>query len=139
VIVGPDGAPWVTDSGLNAIVRVDPATQEVRLLRLPAERSNYNANLNTAAFDQSGKLWFTGQNGVCGHLDPETGEMRVWDAPEGRGPYGITATPDGTIYYASFAGDHIARVDPRTGKAEVIEPSTPDQGARRVWSNSLGR
>ena len=24
VIVGPDGAPWVTDGGLNAIVRVDP-------------------------------------------------------------------------------------------------------------------
>ena len=26
VIVGPDGAPWITDGGLNAIVRVDPAT-----------------------------------------------------------------------------------------------------------------
>ena len=24
VIIGPDGAPWVTDGGLNAIVRVDP-------------------------------------------------------------------------------------------------------------------
>ena len=24
VIVGPDGAAWVTDGGLNAIVRVDP-------------------------------------------------------------------------------------------------------------------
>ena len=29
VIVGPDGAPWITDGGLNAIVRVDPATREV--------------------------------------------------------------------------------------------------------------
>ena len=26
VIVGPDKAAWVTDSGLNAIVRVDPET-----------------------------------------------------------------------------------------------------------------
>jgi virginiamycin B lyase len=24
VIVGPDGAPWITDGGLNAIVRVNP-------------------------------------------------------------------------------------------------------------------
>ena len=24
VIVGPDGAPWITDSGQNAIVRVEP-------------------------------------------------------------------------------------------------------------------
>src|SRR5919106_1582958 len=30
VIIGPDGAPWVTDGGLNAIVRVDPLTEEVR-------------------------------------------------------------------------------------------------------------
>ena len=65
--------------------------------------------------------------------------MRVWDAPEGRGPYGITATPDGTIYYASLAGDHIARIDTQTGRAEVIEPPTPKQGARRVWSDSSGR
>ena len=27
VIVGPDGAAWVTDGGLNAIVRVDAATE----------------------------------------------------------------------------------------------------------------
>src|SRR5262249_4545415 len=26
VIIGPDGAPWITDGGLNAIVRVDPET-----------------------------------------------------------------------------------------------------------------
>jgi virginiamycin B lyase len=80
VIVGPDGAPWITDSGLNAIVRVDAGTREVRVFRLPAERSN--VNLNTAAFDRNGKLWFTGQNGVYGRLDPETKEMRVWDAPD---------------------------------------------------------
>src|SRR5215472_11571652 len=26
VIVGPDGAPWMTDGGQNAIVRVDPGS-----------------------------------------------------------------------------------------------------------------
>jgi streptogramin lyase len=31
VIVGHVGAPWVTDSGQNAIVRVDPKTRAVRL------------------------------------------------------------------------------------------------------------
>jgi virginiamycin B lyase len=63
----------------------------------------------------------------------------VWDAPRGRGPYGITVTPDGTVYYASLAGSHIVRVDPDTGKATVLEPPTKDQGARRVWSDSKGR
>lgn len=137
VIVGPDGAAWVTDGGQNAIVRVDPETEAVSVMPLPP--GSRNANLNTAAFDGNGLLWFTGQNGVYGRADPATGEVTVWDAPRGRGPYGITATPDGSIYYASLAGSHIARIDLDAGEATVIEPPTPGQGARRVWSDSHGR
>jgi virginiamycin B lyase len=137
VIVGPDGAPWVTDGGQNAIVRVDPRTYEVTVYPLPDDRPD--ANLNTATFDDEGILWFTGQSGVYGRLDPATGEIEVFDAPRGRGPYGITTTPDGEVWYASLAGDHIARIDRPTGRAEVIEPPTPDQGARRIWSDSQGR
>ncbi|MCK9987592.1 MAG: virginiamycin B lyase [Azoarcus sp.] len=136
VIVGPDGAPWITDSGLNAIVRVDPRTFEVT--RYPLPEGAY-ANLNTAAFDGRGILWFTGQSGIYGRLDPKTGAVQVFDAPRGRGPYGIASTPGGKIYYASLAGSHIARIDSASGKAEVIEPPTPNQGARRVWSDSKGK
>src|SRR5215208_8024449 len=96
VIVGPDGAPWITDGGLNAIVRVDPQTEQVKVFRLPDDRRN--ANLNTAAFDKNGILWFTEQNGMYGRFDPSTEEMQTFDAPRGRGPYGITATPDGSVY-----------------------------------------
>lgn len=135
VIVGPDGAPWITDSGLNAIVRVDPKSFEVKRYPLPG---GY-ANLNTAAFDGRGILWFTGQAGIYGRLDPASGELRVFEAPRGRGPYGITATPAGDIYYASLAGSHIARIDTASGTAHPIEPPTPRQGARRVWSDSRGR
>ena len=137
VIVGPDGAPWITDSGLNAIVRVDPQTEEVQKFPLPAE-SGY-ANLNTAAFDPNGILWFTGQNGIYGRLDPASGEMQVFESPRGRGPYGITVTPDGTVYYASLAGSYVGRIDPQTGEVTVLEPPTSGQGARRVWSDSKGR
>src|SRR5262249_49692850 len=83
VIVGPDGAPWVTDGGLNAIVRVDPVTLEVRVYPLPPDPPN--ANLNTATFDLNGILWFTGQNGVYGRLDPVSGEIDVHSVPAG--PY----------------------------------------------------
>jgi virginiamycin B lyase len=137
VIVGPDGAPWITDGGLNAIVRVDPATGEVRSFPLPA--GSARANLNTATFDSRGVLWFTGQNGVYGSLDPASGEMEVMEAPSGPGPYGIATTPDGAVYYASLAGSHIARIDVETGEATVIRPPTAGQGARRVWSDSRGR
>jgi virginiamycin B lyase len=136
VIVGPDGAPWVTDGGLNAILRFDPAAHTIRRFPLPADRAE--ANLNTATFDKAGKLWFTGQTGVYGRVDPASGEVHVWDAPRGRGPYGITTTPAGTVYFASLAGSYIARIDPATGAASVIEPPTPRQGARRIWSDSRG-
>ena len=137
VVVGPDGAAWVTDSGLNAIVRVDPATRAVRTFPLPEGRGH--VNLNTATFDRRGQLWFTGQGGVYGRLDPRSGTIDVWDAPRGAGPYGIATTPDGAVFYASLAGSHIARIDVATGKATVIEPPTRGQGARRVWSDSRGR
>jgi virginiamycin B lyase len=137
VIVGPDGAPWITDGGLNAIVRVDPVSEEVTVYPLPA--SAPNANLNTATFDNNDVLWFTGQNGIYGKLDPAVGEVEVWDAPRGRGPYGITTTPQGDIYYASLAGSHIAQIDTTTGEATPLDPPTAGQGARRVWSDSLGR
>jgi virginiamycin B lyase len=136
VIIGPDGAPWITESGTNAIVRVDPRTREVTRWPLPEGRGY--VNLNTATFDKQGRIWFTGQNGIYGRLEPRSGAMQVWNAPRGRGPYGITTTPDGAVYYASLAGNHIARVDVESGAATVIEPPNKGQGARRVWADSRG-
>ena len=135
VVAGPDGAAWLTDGGQNAIARVDPRTRAVRLWKLPAR--GY-ANLNTAAFDGAGIHWFTGQSGVYGRLDPKSGEMKLFDAPRGSGPYGIAATPQGSVYFASLAGSYIARIDGDSGAAQVLEPPTRRQGARRVWSDSRG-
>ena len=137
VIIGPDGAPWVTDSGLNAIVRVEPQTEAVQVYPLP--ETVRNVNLNTAAFDGKGVLWFTGQAGFYGRLDPASGLVEVFEAPGGRGPYGIAATPAGQVYYVSLAGSYLAAVDLASGEATVIQPPTASQGARRVWSDSAGR
>ncbi|NOJ50267.1 Vgb family protein [Bradyrhizobium archetypum] len=137
VVVGPDGAPWITEGGQNAIARVDPGDHKVTLFRLP-EKEAY-ANLNTGVFDKSGIYWFTGQSGIYGRLDPKSGEMKVFKAPRGVGPYGITATPKGEVWYASLAGNHIAKIDLSSGQATIVEPSTPKQGARRVWSDSKSR
>src|SRR5687767_1034191 len=131
VIVGPDGAPWITDSGLNAIVRVDPETKEVRRFALP--QGSPSINMNTASFDGRGTLWFTGQSGYYGRVDPASGRVELFEAPRGRGPYGIATTPDGKVYYASLAGSHIARVDLESGAATPLDPPTEGQGARRVW------
>jgi len=140
VIAGPYGGVWLTDGGQNAIVRVDPRSgpnsKQVKVWKLPDD-SGY-ANLNTATFDLKGVLWFTGQSGIYGRLDPKSGDMKVFKSPRGRGTYGIQTTPDGAVYYASLAGSHIARIDSATGAATVIEPPTRNQGARRVWTDSKG-
>jgi virginiamycin B lyase len=135
VIVDDAGTPWITDGGLNAIVSVDPTTREVTVYPLPSDRPN--ANLNTAVFAGEGNLWFTGQSGVYGSLDTVSGEMTVYDAPQGRGPYGITVTPDGDVYYASLGGSYVGKIE-SDGSTTVLEPPNEDQGARRVWSDSAG-
>ena len=137
VIQGPDGAAWITDSGLNSIVRVGWPRREVRRFALP-EGTPY-ANLNTCAFDGDGDLWFTGQSGVIGKVAVKTGTVTVRDAPGGRGPYGICSTPRGDVWWCSLAGSFIARIDRRTGDSVVVQPPTRNQGARRVWSDSAGR
>ncbi len=97
------------------------------------------ANLNTCAFDGDGDLWFTGQGGYVGKVAVKTGQVTVKEAPRGRGPYGICATPAGDIWWCSLAGSFIARIDRQTGDSVVVEPPTRNQGARRVWSDSRGR
>ena len=137
VIRGPDGAAWVTEGGQNAIARVDPSDHRVQLWKLPDGFAN--GNLNTGVFDQRGVYWFTGQNGIYGRFDPKTEKMEVWEAPRGAGPYGITRTPQGGIWYVSLAGNHLAQIaDLETGRVHIVEPPTPGQGARRVWSDSKG-
>jgi virginiamycin B lyase len=146
--LGPGSAPhgvivdlaedaWVTDGGQNAIVRVREDTHDVDVFPLPEDRPN--ASLNTAAFDVVGVLWFTGQNGVYGRFDPATEQMDVFEAPRGGGPYGITGTPDGGIYYASLAGSYLGQVDLTTGAVTVLEPPTASAGVRRAWADSAGR
>ncbi len=141
VVVGPDGAAWVTDGGQNAIARVDAKTEAVTVYPLPT--SAY-ANLNTPVFDPQGVLWFTGQSGIYGRLElaKQSGlpaKPEVWDAPRGSGPYGITVTPKGVVYYASLAGSYVGRITPPDPRVTVLNPPTKGQGARRVWSDSKGR
>jgi len=136
VIIGPDDAAWVTEGGQNAIARVDPTTKAVKLFPLPHEFPY--ANLNTATFDKSGALWFTGQVGVYGRLTVASGKVEVWKAPRGFGAYGITTTPAGDVWYASLAGDYIARIDLAGGIATLVDPLRKGAGPRRIWSDSKG-
>lgn len=137
VIQGPDKAAWITDGGLNAIVRVGWPDRAVKVYPLPA--GSARANLNTCAFDGHGDLWFTGQNGVLGKVSVNTGQVSARQSPRGHGPYGICGTPAGDVWYCSLAQSFIAKIDLQTGESAIVDPPTRNQGARRVWSDSKGR
>ena len=69
-------------------------------------------------------LWFTGQNGIYGRLDPKTGGMAVFDVPRGTGPYGIATTPDGQVFFASLAGNYLGQIDPEADTVTILEPAS---------------
>jgi virginiamycin B lyase len=81
-------------------------------------------------------LWFTGQTGIYGRLDPKTAAMAALDARRGVGPYAIATTPDGQMFFATLAGNYLGQIDLETGGVTVLEPPVPPQGARRVYSES---
>jgi virginiamycin B lyase len=136
VIQAKDGTAWITDGGQNAIVRYDPKTEKIDVWKLP-EDSGYT-NLNTGAFAADGTFWFTGQNGIYGRVPPGGGKVEVFKDPDGRGPYGITGTPDGEIWYVSLAASHLAHVNRADGTVTLIDPPDANAGLRRVWSDSKG-
>ena len=141
VIADADGNAWITDQGLDAIVRVDRRTDAVSVFPVPIADSNPN----TAVFDLRGVLWFTGAGGSYGRLDLASGRVDAWPAARGgglgtaSGPYGITVTPDGVVWFVSLMGGYLGRVDPTTGSLTVLDPPTRNSGTRRVWSDSRGR
>jgi virginiamycin B lyase len=108
----------------------------VKLFPLPKDTPY--ANLNTLTFDYNGVVWFTGQAGVYGRVTPRSGRVEIWNAPKGRGPYGIATTPAGEVWFASLAGDYIGKIDTATGAVTVVEPPRAGVGPRRIWSDSRG-
>jgi virginiamycin B lyase len=116
-------------------VRVDAETEEITRYALAGDP----VNLNTATFDGDDVLWFTGQEGVIGSVNPDTREVRTFAAPRGKGPYGIATDPDGEVWFGSLAGSYLGEVDRATGEVRVINTPTPGGGARRVWADSDGR
>ena len=137
VLIGPDGAPWVTEGGQNAIAASIPGIIVSPCFACPKRKPTPTSTLPCSTEAEFAGLLASPASMAGSTL--KSADMRVFKAPRGHGPYGITVTPKGDVWYASLAGNHIARIDLATGNATVVEPPTPNQGARRVWSDSKGR
>ncbi len=83
-------------------------------------------------FNQTGGKLFLVQ------VDPDTGESRQFNAPQGPGAWAFTAGPDGKIYLGTWDGGLILRFDPRAGKGlEVVgKPSATED---YLWQFDTGK
>ena len=138
VIQGPDKAAWLTDGGQNAIVRVGWPDRAVRVFPLPAGtplRQPQHRDLRRRRRPLVHRPERRRRQGRDARPAPSRSRKRR----AARGPYGICTTPRGDVWWCSLAGSFIARIDRASGDSQVVEPPTPRQGARRVWSDSQGR
>uniref|UniRef100_UPI000CB65917 hypothetical protein n=1 Tax=Vibrio vulnificus TaxID=672 RepID=UPI000CB65917 len=83
---------------------------------LPAKAAP--AGLDSAVFDDDGRLWFTGSRGFHGRLDPARRLVEVWPSPQGKAANGICVTPDGEVLFSQDAAP--AHVDPLPGSADLL-------------------
>jgi len=138
VAVGDNGILWVGDSGLNAILQIDPGTMQVQR-RYPLPARAKSKRFFRMTFARGGMLWFTLERGLYGRLDVASRRVDVFVAPEGGEPYGLAVTADGIVYFASLSQGYIARVAPETGTATVIRSPTRWQGRGDIAADLFGR
>ncbi|WP_371370056.1 SMP-30/gluconolactonase/LRE family protein [Pseudomonas sp. QL9] len=137
VIAGADGSAWVADSGLNAIVRVDPERLGTEVIRLPDNAPD--AGLDSIVQDDDDEIWFTGENGYFGRLDPDSRQLQVWQAPGGKGPHGLAVTPDGQVWYVSSDDNSINHIDTLSGSVTRYPLPVANSAPLQLGADSIGR
>ena len=125
VIVGPDSAAWVTDGGQNAIVRVD---NDHKVTVVQAADQGLRQSQHRGVRQDRASTGSPARAATTAGSIRSPATSQVFKSPGGRGSYGMTVTPKGDVWYASLAGNHIAKIDLATGNAKIVEPATPEPG-----------
>ena len=125
------------------IGKLDPATGEIEKYWMPDERAR---DPHTLVFDSEGDIWFTAQQGnFIGKFWPETGEVRLVEAPQapGRGgqmgssrPYGIVVDSEDRPWIALFNTNKIGTVDPETFELRTYDLPRESARPRRIGVTS---
>jgi virginiamycin B lyase len=114
IAVNSKGIPFFCEFGTNKIAKIDPQTMALTDFKLPEA-----ARPRRLAIDAQDRIYFTDyEGGNLGRLDPATGAVKMWPSPEGEksAPYGITITPDQTVWFSESGvkPNTIVRFDPKT-------------------------
>ncbi len=134
IVAGPDGNLWVTEVIKKKILRVTPKG-EITEFPVPGKEVGV---LQGIAAGPDGNLWFTSrEENAIRRVSPK-GEFngtfvipskaaKQNPATTGSWPRGITAGPDGNLWFAEMAGNKIGRITP---KGEITEFAVPTADAQ---------
>ncbi|MGH8972380.1 MAG: virginiamycin B lyase family protein [Acidimicrobiia bacterium] len=125
VAAGDGGSVWFTDQATSSIGRLDPDGTETRFPLPPGSQPH------SIARGPDGAMWYT--DAADRHRDPSavasigrvtpSGEVTEFDLPTqesnpmggtgaGSAPAGITAGPDGAMWFAEAMADQVGRITP---------------------------
>jgi virginiamycin B lyase len=116
IVVNSAGVPYFCEFGSNKLGSVDPKTMAITEYALPQ-----GARPRRLALASDGGIYYSDfARGYLGHFDPTSKNVEEWASPNGPDsrPYGITVTPDGTVWYAETGviPNQLVRFDPKTKK-----------------------
>ena len=84
-------------------------------------------------FNQDGAPLFLVQ------VDPDTGEARQFNAPQGPGAWALIAGPDEKIYLGTWDGGLILRFDPRQPEKGIEVVGRPAASESYLWQYDVGK
>lgn len=135
VALCPNGKLFALDPALNVIHEVDPDSEQVRRHPMPGPSLDLQSSVCTA----SNELIFTGYAGWVGKLDALTGAVTLVESYGGRGPGAIALAGNGAVWFASYAGNHIVRVDPRSMRQDGVRLPQGAEGPKGLAVDASGR
>lgn len=113
------GSPTLTEGNTAKEIKV-----QIKEWDLPTP----NSMPHDPAVGLDGALWYTGMTAnVLGRLDPNSGDIREYQLPQGSGPHGLAVDKQGTVWYTANTKGVIGKLDPKTEK--ITEYPMPDEKA----------
>jgi streptogramin lyase len=127
---GSDGQMWVTASGSDEIVRMQPTpfgTDPLVTARVPVGAGSEPYAIAAGA---DGALWFTERAGNKIGRVTTAGMLTEFAIPTpNSSPHGIALGPDGAIWFVERAGNKVARISPG---GTIVEYPLPTAAAEPV-------
>lgn len=72
-------------------------------------------------------------------VDPETGQARQFNAPQGPGAWAFIVGPDGKIYLGTWSGALILRFDPKQPDKGIEVVGKPSASEDYLWQFDIGK